>query len=405
MKKAFWAFVLILIFVFTFSSCDTGTNGGDNQPHIHTYGEWSTVKDATCTDDGLKERICDCGEKETEVIPTIVCEGLAYEINDDGVSCTITGIGKYTNTELVVPAIIDGYIVMNIGEAAFFNCSHLTSVTIPDSVKSIGKSAFSSCTSLTSVTFNENSQLMSIGERAFSSCTSLMSITFPDNVTSINKYAFQNCANLINITFSESSQLTSIDQGAFGICTSLASITIPKNVSNIGANPFSGCLNLMSITVASDNTTYHSMENCLIETETKTLIIGCKNSIIPTDGTVTSIGEWAFYDCSTLMSIAIPDSVTTINEGAFSGCSGLRSITIPDSVTTINSWLFNDCTRLDRITISGKITSIGNRAFCKNRAAIIFSGTMAQWHNISKEEGWNMNAVLNVFCANGTVTE
>ena len=124
----------------------------------------------------------------------------------------------------------------------------------------------------------------------------------------------------------------------------------------------------------------------MIATESKTLVLGCKTSVIPSDGSVTSIGGYAFYECSGLTSITIPDSVTSIGsyafygcggltsiaipssvtsirEGAFSGCSGLTSITIPDSVTYIYSSAFSDCSGLTSITIPDSVTSIGSSAF------------------------------------------
>ena len=111
--------------------------------------------------------------------------------------------------------------------------------------------------------------------------------------------------------------VTSIGERAFYGCTGLTSVTIPYSVTSIGNYAFYGCSGLTSITVAKGNTKYHSAGNCLIETESKTLIAGCKNSIIPTDGSVTSIGDGAFYGCTGLTSVTIPDSVTSIGDDAF----------------------------------------------------------------------------------------
>ncbi len=150
----------------------------------------------------------------------------------------------------------------------FYNCTSLTSITIPDSVTSIGNSAFNSCTSLTS-------------------------ITIPDSVTRIGKYAFYDCSSLTSITIPDS--VTSIGESVFSFCSSLTSITIPDSVTSIGNSAFYGCSSLTSLTIPNS---------------------------------VTSIGYAAFYDCSSLTSITIPDSVTSIVESAFEDCTNLKTISL-----------------------------------------------------------------------------
>ncbi|MGN0760369.1 MAG: leucine-rich repeat protein, partial [Christensenellales bacterium] len=247
------------------------------------------------------------------------------------------------NSSLTSITISDS--VTSIGEEAFYNCSGLTSITIPDSVTSIGDNAFYNCNSLTSVSIGNG--VSSIGNSAFERCSSLTSITIPDSVTSIGESAFSDtawydnqpdgmvyagkvaciykgtmpsdtsivikdgtlgiagsafryCSNLTSITIPDS--VTSIGDYAFSSCDSLTSITIPNSVTSIGYLAFYNCSNLTSIFVQLGNTKYHSDGNCIIETENKTLIAGFSTSVIPTDGSVTSIGDWAFYNCSSLTS-------------------------------------------------------------------------------------------------------
>ena len=187
----------------------------------------------------------------------------------------------------------------------------------------------------------------SIGYGAFSGCKNLTSVTIPDSVTSIGEYAFYNC-------------------------TSLAGITIPDSVTSIDEKAFLGCTGLTSIRVNSQNKTYHSSGNCLIETATKTLIAGCKASVIPTDGSVTRIGDSAFSGCTSLTGITIPDSVTSIGYRAFEDCTSLTGITIPDSVTSIGDFAFSNCTGLTSVTIPDSVTKIGYGAFlgCKNLTSV-----------------------------------
>ena len=157
--------------------------------------------------------------------------------------------------------------------------------------------------------------------------------------------------------------VTSIGEQAFYDCTGLTSITIPNSVKSIGNYAFSGCTGLESIIVKSGNAAYHSAGNCLIKTGNKTVIAGCKNSIIPNDGSVTEIGNSAFSGCVGLSSITIPDSVTWVRDCAFSGCTGLTSVTIGNGVTEIGSDAFSECTGLTSITIPDSVTSIGWFAF------------------------------------------
>ena len=240
-----------------------------------------------------------------------------------------------------------------------FQGSGVKKVTVPDSVQALVGSFDYYCPSLEEVVLPNS--LSSIGYDAFGGCFSLTSITIPDSVTSIGERAFDYCISLTSIVIPDG--VTDIGSGAFMRCESLESITIPDSVTSIGYGVFQSCSSLTSITVDEGNPVYHSDGNCLIETESKTLIAGCGASVIPSDGSVTSIGNYAFYGCDSLTSITIPDSVTSIGERAFMGCESLESIAIPDSVTSIGGWAFTLCSSLTNITIPDSVTSIGNSAF------------------------------------------
>ena len=266
--------------------------------------------------------------------------------------------------------------VTHIGNRAFAGCTGFTKITIPDSVTSIGGGAFADCTGITSITISANTT--NVASNAFSGCTGIVSATLPTTVIgsipknalttlvinggeSIDNFAFIDYAGLTSVTIPDS--VTSIGYVAFHDCKGLTSITIPNSVTSIENRAFEDCVGLTSITADTGNTKYHSNGNCLIETESKTLILGCKNSVIPSDGSVTSIGSGAFSGCTELTSITIPDSVTSIGYAAFEGCKGLTFVTIPNSVTSIDDSTFKGCTGLTSVTIPDSVTSIGGWAF------------------------------------------
>ncbi|MBR1883931.1 MAG: leucine-rich repeat protein, partial [Clostridia bacterium] len=283
--------------------------------------------------------------------------------------------------------------VTSIGNYAFSKCGSLTSISIPSTVTSIGEGAFSNCSDLTSISLPSN--LTSIGRRAFENCSSLTSISLPSTVTSIDSLAFSGCSSLTSMTVASGNTVyndgngsnciiqtsnnqlkfgcqntvipttvTGIDSFAFYGCSTLTSITIPANITGIGVYAFSKCSGLTSITVANGNTTYNdgNGSNCIIHTSSNKLYFGCNNTVIPT--TVTSIGAYAFYDCSSLTGITIPSGVASIETYAFYGCSSLTGITIPSGVTSISSYAFYGCSSLTGITIPSGVTSISSYAFC-----------------------------------------
>ena len=384
--KKFWIVLLSLLLslgcVFGFAACDetppddetggTVQPGGPGKPHEHDFGEWTVTISATCTEEGEEQRTCSCGETETR---PIAAKGHTEAI-DAAVAptCTETGLteGKHCSVcnEVLVEQEVLQTIPHNYVDGVCTRCEDTIAATddsyfifteLEDGTYSVAWDRNTDLPAEVVIPREYNGKSVTqIGENAFEYCESLTNVSIPSSVTSIGDYAFYFCINLTSITIPEG--VTSIECFVFGGCDSLTSITIPSSVTSIGEQAFTCGFSLTRIIVSAENPVYHSEGNCLIETESKTLVVGCENSIIPDNGSVNSIGDWAFVGYRGLTSITIPDSVNSIGDWTFAYC-GLTSIIIPDSVNSIGDYAFWYCDSLASITIPDSVTSIGEQAF------------------------------------------
>ena len=261
-----------------------------------------------------------------------------------------------TNSIYYIPETLKSVAITggNILRGAFYECSSLTSITIPVSVSSIGQSAFSGCSGLDNIKIPDN--VLSIEASAFRSCSSLTNIKIPDSVLSIDMSAFDGCSALKSITIGNG--LKTIANYAFRNCSSLTNLIIPDNVTSIGEGAFYECTSLIGLTIGKGITTIDSEAFYKCTSLTSLTIIG---------NGVTTIDYEAFCNCTSLTSLTIGNGVTTIGIGAFRNCSSLTSLIIPDSVTYISEYAFKNCSTLENVLIGKNVTYIGHCLFegCK----------------------------------------
>ena len=358
-------------------------------------------------------RIVEGGEKYIDTKKIRFSDGNSIGAGSLDIQTDIIGkflfVGCSSLTNIILPNNTE-----SISEYAFYCCRDLTAITIPNSVKSIGSCAFFECSGLTSLIIPKSVTSIYCGalSSSFYGCSGLAFIKvesgnnkydsrddcnaiietatntlitgckntiIPSSVMAIGDAAFGGCQDLTSIIIPNS--VTTIYPYAFNECSSLTSITIPNSVTNIcrvyglyNAGPaFKGCTSLVSINVDSGNPNYDSRNDCnaIIDTSSNTLMVGCKKTIIP--NSVTSIGSYAFSDCTELTAIDIPNSVMRIEDYAFQYCSGLTAIIIPNSVKILGKSAFSGCSNLISITLSNSINSIETATFkdCRNLPSIV----------------------------------
>ena len=419
--------------------CDATTDSREIEATGHTWGEWATLTEPTCIDEGLRRHICEvCGEEDTDSIPALghdftkwgyddeyhwkicsrcgsISETTAH-VYDEFEQCecgtikvtpeseftfTALGDGKYSlagysgaRENIKIPATYNGGTVVSIESSAFSDCKGIISVIIPDSVTSIGSSAFYGCTGLTSVYYTGDiagwcgitfegyqANPLDYAGNLYIDGQSVTELVIPDSVTEIKGHAFSGCTGLTAVTIPDS--VTSIGEGAFSGCSSLESITIPfvgaeagKTSSDTYQYPFGYIFGTSSYTGGTKVTQWYYGSSNSSTTRSTYYIPSSLRSVTVTGGNIL---YRAFDDCSMLTSVTMGNSVESIGDEAFVSCTGLTSVTIGNSVTSIGDEAFNSCRGLSSVTIGNSVTSIGDYAFlgCKGLTSVTIGNSVA----------------------------
>ena len=334
--------------------------------------------------------ICEiCGIKE---VPA-TSEGLEFKKFDT--YAVLVGIGTCKDTDVVIPATVDGLPVTEIGAGAFYDQQQIKSITVPENLQKIGNGAFSNCKSIESIILHDG--ITFIGEDAFDYCVSLKSIDLPKSLIRLRAGVLAFCKSIEEIVIPES--VTEIAAGAFLGCDNLKKVIIPASVKKICNLAFSQSQKLQSIDYTGTTSEWIAIEKeqgwcyeCGIisvhcsngeiapdssnglefkKFDTYAVLVGigtCTDKdvvIAPTFGgvPVITVAPSAFYNCSSIESVVIPEGVTVIGNEAFYLCRNLKKVTFPSTLDIIGSWAFANCESLEKVALPDGIMMIESRAF------------------------------------------
>lgn len=246
--------------------------------------------------------------------------------------------------------------IKEIGDCSFSNMLQISSVSINDSITEIPQECFAGCIKLENTELPDTIAVIKSG--AFFGCSSLNAVKLPEKLEQIGDLAFSACTKLINIKIPDF--VSSIGEASFYGCLQLKDLSFGIKVAEIGKGAFYSCSNIEKISVSPKNEHYYSDNSCLIEKQSKKLILGCCNSVLPND--INEIGDGAFINCNKLTDITLPEGVLKIGNHAFEKCTSLQSITLPNSLSQIGEFAFADCTSLKTVNLRSEI-KYGDSAF------------------------------------------
>lgn len=350
-----------------------------------------------------------------------------------------------------------------IGEGAFAHCSSLKDIKLPIALERIEGDSFSGCSLLVSLDIPESVYYIGPG---FAEGTLIDSVHIPKHVTDIGygRHGYGNFGtNVKSVSVDPDHQrytlvgnclidreqkmlirafgepdfptdgsietiaemafylvdfklkklilpegLVSIDWYNDEALWEIEELYIPSTCIDFNGYNFAECHNLKRITVAAGNPKFYSVGNCIIEKETGILVVGAETSVIPTDGSVTAIGEYAFCGRKGLESIKIPEGVKRIYPCAFPGCTSLKEIILPESLESIDYAAFFGCVALEEIKLGKNVREILNQVFdgCSSLREIDFGGTMQDWYTVDEDKDICFGTALErITCSDGVIDE
>lgn len=467
-KKSFLSLLSVAAFssVFAVSACGGGGGGGETPPpHTHAYTD--TVVTPNCVSGGYTLHECACGdsyrdaetdplghsytvhknnaerhwsvcercmleengsEEEHEMRPSgqgVKCttcdlnvqesEGLAFTLNGDKTGYIVSA-GNFSSPVLVIPETYEGKPVVEIADNAFSQLTGawIRNIVLPSSLTAIGTKAWSNfranrvffrgtAAQWCGVSFKElssNPVYGSLSKELWINGELLTALDVPAAVTEIKDYAFAECAFLESVSLSDN--VAKVGKQAF-YGSGVKTVKLPDGLNDMANDAFADC---HIENIISDGGRYVVKGNCWVDTQTKTLLYGSADSVIPTDGSVTKIaagafngiavkkivipdcvteiGEGAFKDCTALSEVTLGKGIDAIPQNAFYGCASLHKVVIPDTVKTIGVQAFGDCSGLVSVTLGRGVTAIeGQDGFLGSTSAFGGCAQLFEVYNLS----------------------
>lgn len=332
-----------------FASSDESVATVDENGKITGISEGNAIITVSAADGGGAQALCNVqvtsGYSEFTIEGTIL---KAYSGNAAVVVVPeeVTDIGTVFMNNTYIQKVILPEGITQLANYAFYNCTNLAEINIPANVTTIGNYCFDYCGSLSTVIF-EGTALTSIGNYSFAFTTSLKAIDLPEGLTTINTAAF-NASGIEEIVMP--STLSVIGDGAFYYALALRSVTFNEGLENICREAFYGCSSLKEIIIPDSVTSIsrYSVTSAGSTSSNYYTFAYCTSlERVVLGSNVTKIGKYTFYGCSSLKEIEW-GGVTALYGYAFAAC-GFEELTLPEQITSFNTYAFADNVNLKKV--------------------------------------------------------